>query len=219
MSHTGFAFPVAGAGPVQHVPRERTSSLLWLLQRAEARLRLGSLQRGQLCSGQGTACLELSQDKEQAGGRAGRRAEVFGVIFFWFCFLTICPFLFFSLKSVSPWAASHTLLHPSRPFAEGDSRSFCSGEPRGLGYQGLGGRASPRAVRAIAGIWCCFGAAWPIPGGAMGQRCNWGGFGKKPTCLTSAPARARTRSRLCVNEEHWELFCLCCSCNAKSECC
>lgn len=95
MSHAGFAFLVAGASPVQRVPRERTSSLLWLLQRAEAHLRLGSLQRGKLCSGQGAACLELSRDKEQARGRAGRREEVFGVKFFCFCFFDNLSFFYF----------------------------------------------------------------------------------------------------------------------------
>lgn len=159
-----------------------------------------------------------TRSKPEGEQGEGKRFSVF--YFFWFCFLTICPFLFFSSKSVSPWAGSHTPLHPSRPFAEGDSRFFCSGEPGGLGYQGLSGRASHRAARVIAGIQRCFGAAWPVPGGAMGQRCNWGEkIGVKLTYLTAAPARARTRSCLCVNEEHWELFCLCCSCNAKSECC
>lgn len=70
------------------------SSLLWLLQRAEAHPRLALLQRGKPGFEQGTAGLELSQHGEQGGWEARREEEIFDG-----AFQQLFPlFLFCSLK-------------------------------------------------------------------------------------------------------------------------
>lgn len=87
--------PGGWASPVRRVPGERMSSLLWLLQRAEACLQLASLQRGKPRSEQDTACPELSWHREQGGGKAGREEEIFDGVF-----QQLFPlFLFYSLKA------------------------------------------------------------------------------------------------------------------------
>lgn len=84
--------PSGWASPVWRVPGDRTSSLLWLLQRAEAHLRFASLQRGKARSEQDAACLELSQ--QQGGGKARRGEKIFGGVF-----QQPFPLLFYSLKA------------------------------------------------------------------------------------------------------------------------
>lgn len=73
--------PGGWASPVWRVPGERMSSLLWLLQRAEAHLRLASLQRGKPHSERDTDCFELRRHREQGGGKARRGEEIFHGVF------------------------------------------------------------------------------------------------------------------------------------------
>lgn len=73
--------PGGQASPVWQVPEDGMSSLLWLLQRAQAHPQLALLQRGKLGFEQGTAGLGLSQHRERAGQEARRGEQIFDGVF------------------------------------------------------------------------------------------------------------------------------------------